>query len=190
MMSLPPTEAAALVLSIANGQPITITGGEPFDQPEALGPFIAGLKTLTKEPPHIIVYTGHRYEDLRFSTTSRLALADGSVGTYLALDFADVLVDGEYIERLDRPTLQWRGSANQRPIDLVATKTAHAKLKNDCPELGWPGLPILLDWDTPTIEIVNGTLIATGGLLEELGLAEFGIVKATPRCGEFVEAEA
>jgi hypothetical protein len=102
------------------------------------------------------------------------------VGAYLALDFADVLVDGPYIERLDHPHLQWRGSANQRPINLRATNEGIVSQ-----ELDLATNPVLLDWDTPTIEIVGGVLFATGGLLKGLNLAEYGVAESIPRCGEF-----
>lgn len=183
MLSLPPAEAADLVLSLAKGQPITITGGEPFDQAEALGPFVVALKSLLEkgaEPPHVIIYTGRRYEKILPETWVTQDPTSMDVGAYLALDFADVLVDGPYIERLDHPHLQWRGSTNQRPIDLRATRnwtTSHS--------LDQAALPILLDWDTPTIEIVGGTLFATGGLLKGLNLDEYGVAESIPRCGEF-----
>ena len=34
------------------------------------------------------------------------------------LNYFDVLVDGQFVEELFRPTLKWRGSANQRVIDV------------------------------------------------------------------------
>jgi organic radical activating enzyme len=185
MLILPPAEAADLVLSLAKGQPITITGGEPFDQAEALGPFVVALTSLYDnqegaEPPHVIIYTGRRYEEILPKTWMTQDTTSMDVGAYLALDFADVLVDGPYIERLDHPHLQWRGSANQRPIDLRATKEWVASHGLD-----QATIPILLDWDTPTFEIVGGTLFATGGLLKGLNLAEYGVAESIPRCGEF-----
>lgn len=182
MLSLEPAEAAAMVLGIAQDQPITVTGGEPFDQAEALGPFVIALKKWGGRPPHIIIYTGYRYEDILPHNWLKTDACQKNVGAWMALDKADVLVDGEYIARLDTPSLQWRGSANQRPIDLGATR-------------GWvdacgpdhAGIPVLLDWDTPTLEIVGGTVYATGGLLDKLDLEMFGIVEAIPRCGEYEE---
>ena len=44
-------------------------------------------------------------------------LKDKEVVKYL-----DVLVDGQYIDELHNPTLQWKGSENQRVIDVQDTK--------------------------------------------------------------------
>lgn len=37
------------------------------------------------------------------------------------LQYLDVLVDGQYQEELHNPTLKWRGSSNQRVIDVQAS---------------------------------------------------------------------
>ena len=37
-------------------------------------------------------------------------------------DYIDVLVDGQYDDNLYSPTLKWRGSSNQRVIDVKKTK--------------------------------------------------------------------
>lgn len=34
------------------------------------------------------------------------------------MKYLDVLVDGQYVDELHNPTLDWRGSANQRVIDV------------------------------------------------------------------------
>ena len=81
---------------------ITISGGEPFLQSEALAEFIklAGR-------PGVIVYTGFTYEEL-------LERSDAS---YL-LDTSDLLIDGQFIEKL-RDGKNMRGSSNQRAILLT-----------------------------------------------------------------------
>ena len=38
------------------------------------------------------------------------------------LNYIDVLVDGQYIDELRNPNLKWRGSSNQRVIDIKKTK--------------------------------------------------------------------
>ena len=35
-----------------------------------------------------------------------------------ALKYIDVLVDGQYVDELHNPKLEWRGSSNQRVIDV------------------------------------------------------------------------
>ena len=38
------------------------------------------------------------------------------------MNYVDVLVDGQYVDALRNPTLEWRGSANQRVIDVKKSK--------------------------------------------------------------------
>lgn len=192
MLSVSPEEAARIVLAISDGQPITITGGEPFDQAEVMGPFTKFLRNqageLGMDEPHIIIYTGYRYEDLVQRASMKSALNAAAVGAFIALDNANVLVDGQYDETQDSPWIQWRGSRNQRPIDLRATRNWCQAVNQG----GWLDeqlMPITLeeDWDTPTLEVVGGVIYGTGGLLGELYGASDEIVKATERCGEFME---
>lgn len=192
MMSLHPVEAAEIVLDLADGQDITITGGEPFDQAEALGPFVVALKKHhLKEgihpAPHVIIYTGYTFQYLvRISglNSEEFGASAHAVGTYIALDFADVLVDGPYIRYLDHSWMQWRGSANQRPIDLKATKVKHASLNmaNGEPAgwMEWHYEPQVLDWDTPVIEVIGGKLYGTAGLLDDFS-TNYDIAN---RCGQ------
>ena len=117
--------------------------GQPFTQTEAeqaLGalakPYVKGFSLLGGEPFHprnqkavldlvrqvrerfpgkdIWCYTGYLYEDL---------LAD-KVGEYgrALLEQLDVLVDGPFIEAQKDLTLRFRGSANQRIIDVPASQ--------------------------------------------------------------------
>lgn len=98
------------------GNPIlsgaTFSGGEPFCQAEALVPIAEAVKAHGK---HLMIYTGYLYEQL-------LAMEDPSVQKLLEL--ADVLVDGPFILAERNLTLQYRGSENQRVIDLKKTKEA------------------------------------------------------------------
>ena len=81
---------------------VTLLGGEPFEQAEALAQFAAlaqdgGLS--------VMAFTGHRWEDLRLESLR---------GASALLAHVDLLVDGPYqAEHLDvvRP---WVGSKNQR----------------------------------------------------------------------------
>lgn len=54
------------------------------------------------------------------------------------MDYVDVLVDGEFVKEEADPQLHWKGSANQRVIDVKATKRAE---KSSCTVLK-AGLPI------------------------------------------------
>ena len=37
------------------------------------------------------------------------------------MNYLDVLVDGQYVDELHNPTLKWKGSSNQRVIDVKKT---------------------------------------------------------------------
>ena len=37
------------------------------------------------------------------------------------MKYVDVLVDGQYVDQLRNPTLKWKGSSNQRVIDVQAS---------------------------------------------------------------------
>ncbi len=77
---------------------VTISGGEPFQQPEGLAALLHLLRARGYDD--IWVYTGYTLEWLRRRYASLLSRID-------------VLIDGPY--RQDLPTdLLWRGSANQR----------------------------------------------------------------------------
>ncbi len=86
-------------LSTARG--LTVTGGEPFEQAEA----VASLVTRLREriPVEVLVYTGYRIEELRVGPPAWRDL----------LSIIDILVDGPYLEG-EPNTLIWRGSDNQR----------------------------------------------------------------------------
>lgn len=117
------TRIADIVADIrSNGlvHDVTLSGGEPFEQARACAELARQLKA---EGYGLWVYTGYRYEDLR-------ARADAGAGTPEAdaigalLDAADVLVDGPFVQAQRSLDLQWRGSANQRILDMPATRAA------------------------------------------------------------------
>ena len=83
---------------------ITISGGEPVVQPNACTLLAKGVHELGKT---VWLYTGFTYEELQnYPKTRKL------------LENVDVLVDGKYVEELRDLTLKFRGSSNQRIIDL------------------------------------------------------------------------
>ncbi|WOC32322.1 MULTISPECIES: anaerobic ribonucleoside-triphosphate reductase activating protein [Caproicibacterium] len=97
---------------------VTFSGGEPFCQAEALADLAVRLKAETKLD--LTIYSGWTYEQL-------LQKHDAEVNRLLSL--ADYLVDGPYIEAQRDLTLHFRGSRNQRVIDLNATrKVGHVVL--------------------------------------------------------------
>jgi len=91
---------------------VTFSGGEPFCQPEALCALAKELKAIGK---HLMVYSGYTYEQL-------LKLGEKRPAVLELLGLCDVLVDGPYLEEERDLTLTFRGSANQRLIDLKKTE--------------------------------------------------------------------
>lgn len=89
---------------------ITLTGGEPFCQPEAFLRLAYGAKRLGK---NVWAYSGYTYEQL-------LAKEE----TTEILRCCDVLVDGPYIQEQRSLELAYRGSRNQRIIDVPASLAA------------------------------------------------------------------
>lgn len=87
---------------------VTFSGGDPMYQPEGF----ARLARLVKEETHknIWCYTGYTYERLLQNAAQRELL-----------NWIDVLVDGPYIEAERDPDLLFRGSRNQRLIDVQAS---------------------------------------------------------------------
>lgn len=89
---------------------ITFSGGEPFCQPKPLKTLADRVHGIKKD---VTVYTGWTYEAL-------CAMHDPDVDALLSV--CDVLVDGPFIEAQRDPELLFRGSANQRLIDMNRTR--------------------------------------------------------------------
>ena len=99
---------------------LTLLGGEPFE-PEnqrALLPFLRRVRQ-TYPDKTIWGFSGFTYEELTTDGTHpRCEVTDEM------LSLLDVLVDGRFVEELKDLTLRFRGSANQRLIDLNASRAA------------------------------------------------------------------
>ena len=85
---------------------ITLSGGEPFLQVEAANEIALAAKNFGL---NVWCYTGYKLEELPIEAES-------------LLENIDVLIDGAFIERLRDLELQFRGSRNQRIIDLKKTR--------------------------------------------------------------------
>ena len=109
-------------LSLLGGEPL-----EPENQRELL-PFVRNVKALYPNKT-IWCYTGNVYEtELLAPSAARCEVTDEMLG------LIDVLVDGSFVEAEHDITLRFRGSANQRIIDLNATRAAgHTVLWQDDP---------------------------------------------------------
>ena len=97
---------------------VTLSGGEPFEQPRASAELARQLKA---EGYGLWVFTGYRYEDLLARASQDGPEADAIASL---LDTADVLVDGPFVESQRSLDRHGRGSANQRILDMPATRAA------------------------------------------------------------------
>lgn len=91
---------------------VTFSGGEPFCQAAPLAELAREVHKMGK---NVFVYTGYVYEKL-------LEKAKTDDGIAALLKETDTLVDGPYIEALRDLELRFRGSSNQRIIELGHTE--------------------------------------------------------------------
>ena len=87
---------------------VTFTGGDPMYQPEGFAELAAAIKANSKKS--IWCYTGYTFENILENPQQRNLL-----------QHIDVLVDGRFIEALKDESLYFRGSSNQRLIDVQAS---------------------------------------------------------------------
>lgn len=91
---------------------VTFSGGEPFCQAEAF----ARLGRKVKERGlNITTFSGYTLEELREMAEQRADVCE-------LLELTDILIDGPFINELRDLTLQFRGSSNQRVIDMNETR--------------------------------------------------------------------
>ena len=96
---------------------LSLLGGEPFepDNQRALLPFLKRVRAAYPDKT-IWCYSGYTLEsDLLSESRARCEVTDEM------LSCIDVLVDGEFIEEQKNISLAFRGSENQRLIDVPAT---------------------------------------------------------------------
>lgn len=91
-------DLAAEILSVPEIEGITISGGEPFLQQEALATLVDLLRS--KRDLGVIVYTGMLYSEIKEAPLAQRC---------------DLIIDGEYIAELN-DDMSLRGSSNQQVI--------------------------------------------------------------------------
>lgn len=84
---------------------ITISGGEPFSQWTGVVSFMYFVR-VHNPTKRFWIYTGYQYDDVKWIAENYL------------LPYVDVIVDGKYVEALKGTDCLYRGSSNQRLIDL------------------------------------------------------------------------
>ena len=85
---------------------ITLTGGEPLLQIDAANELARAAKSLGLS---VWLYTGYTFEEVPSNAAT-------------LLESIDVLIDGAFIESQRDLDLQFRGSSNQRIIDIKKTR--------------------------------------------------------------------
>ena len=93
---------------------LSLLGGEPFEPSNQKG-LLPFLKRAKKEIPNLNIwcYTGYLFDE-ELLKDSRAKTED----TLEMLKLIDVLVDGKFVEELKNLNLRFKGSENQRIIDV------------------------------------------------------------------------
>jgi anaerobic ribonucleoside-triphosphate reductase activating protein len=97
-------------LSLSYVQGITYLGGEPLLNTPMLLRLSKRIRQEFGSSKDIWCWTGYTWEELMRPGETE--------DKYALLSYVDVLVDGRYIDTLKNPLLQFRGSSNQRIIDV------------------------------------------------------------------------
>ena len=114
---------------------LTLSGGDPFTQAAACAALAEQVRDMGLS---VITFTGYLWEDL---------LASGREDWRRLIEASGVIVDGPFIQALRDLDLRFRGSANQRLIDVrrslaagravLAPDLTYAGLTHTC----WPAAP-------------------------------------------------
>ena len=96
---------------------LTLLGGEPFE-PQNQGPIVELLRQIKQKMPDKSIWAFSGYLFDRDILSGRLG--DWKV-TREYLSYLDVLVDGPFVEEKKNLSLRFRGSENQRIIDVPAS---------------------------------------------------------------------
>ena len=134
-----PDALAARLLAQPQEEGVTFSGGEPFEQAEALAVVAMAVRAVGRS---VMVYSGSTLEELRESTEP---------GVRSLLAASDILVDGTFV-RERQADLLWRGSANQRvhfltpryadPMPEIDGRGVGVELRLDAENnLFWAGVP-------------------------------------------------
>ena len=106
---------------------VTLSGGDPLLQAAACAEIVRAVR---EEGLSVWMYTGYTYEQIRDGVAGNDAIR--------ALREIDVLVDGRFIQSRRDASVLWRGSSNQRLIDVQASLAQ--------------GGPVPYETETPALE--------------------------------------
>ncbi|EIJ42586.1 organic radical activating enzyme [Beggiatoa alba B18LD] len=150
-------ELVAQIVATPNIEGITLSGGEPFAQSEALALLLHQVKQI--KPLGVIVYSGYTLQHLQKIAKTQTSIAD-------LLAQIDVLIDGLYIAT-QNDGLSLRGSKNQQVYALTeryatilenhygqAQRAVEMHLLTDAVMLvGIPGQSLLTTWQTQMMKL-------------------------------------
>lgn len=106
------TDLVVSYVKDSNCAGLTLLGGEPFQNVQGLLPVVRAVRAAAPEKK-IWAYSGYELDDI-LEDELRSAL----------LKEIDILVDGRFVDELKDPRLRFRGSSNQRIIDVKKTLEA------------------------------------------------------------------
>jgi anaerobic ribonucleoside-triphosphate reductase activating protein len=155
--------ALALILATSAEEHgnVTISGGEPFDQVKSLALLCRELRNNGVK--NIIVYSGYTFEQITNKIVSSVLWVQE------VLSRIDVLVDGPFIKAWDDPFITYRGSRNQRAIDVPNT-------------LNGGGRIIELIWDDEIQISPEGNIVGPVGIIEDF--EQIGAGGNSRMCGQ------
>lgn len=94
---------------------VTFSGGDPFEQADK---FVYIAQEVKKHYKNVWCYTGYTFEEL-------LMNAHNNIGWTNLLQNIDILVDGKFVKELTDENLKFKGSSNQRIIDVQRSLKEH-----------------------------------------------------------------
>jgi len=95
---------------------LSLLGGEPFEKAnqERLAPLVENVKK-TYPNKKIWCYSGFKFDE---QIVGEMVKKENRESTKKMLENIDYIVDGKFVDELKNPSLQFRGSSNQRIIDV------------------------------------------------------------------------
>lgn len=117
-------EMVALVLANPLCRGVTFSGGEPFAQAEGFAELAVALKEKGYE---VASYSGYTFEQLLHGTPAQRTL----------LENIDILIDGPFVQAEKSLEIAFRGSRNQRILDVPKSLQAGKAIPSESPR--WLG---------------------------------------------------
>lgn len=121
-----PAQLLALVQRNPLAKGVTLSGGEPFAQAQEMIPFV---ELLRRHGYEVASYTGYTFEELLAGTQAQRQL----------LALLDTIVDGRFLQQQLTLDLRFRGSRNQRILNVAASLAAGAPVWETAER--WVGVP-------------------------------------------------